>query len=63
MAPGKAHPSNEGVNSRVLLYRTIETVLNSTGDRFEQGMRALIKHFADYRDGCMGERYAVSLYG
>lgn len=38
MAPRQGHQLSEGIIAQVTLYNTIKLVIQSTGDRFKQGM-------------------------
>lgn len=57
MAPRQAHLANEGIIAQVSLYNAIKLVMQSSGDRFSQGMRLLVEWFAANSTGCTSARY------
>ena len=57
MQPRRSHPAGEGINAQIALFRSIEVVLKSEGERFTQGMNAVIEWFAANAQGCTNARY------
>lgn len=57
MAPRQGHQLSEGIIAQVSLYNTIKLVIQSTGDRFKQGMDYLVNWFSLQSAGCTNARY------
>ena len=62
MTPGVAHHENQGMQQQVKLFRTLQTILRTKGQEFNQIYGWALAFIHQHRDGAFSEYYAFRYF-